>query len=469
MIAAGRVHFIGIGGYSMSGLALVLHHLGVPVSGSDAKESARTELVRSAGIDVHIGHNARYIDGVDTVVYSTDVPASNPELAVARERGLKVLHRSELLAEFINRQAGIAISGTHGKTTTTSMIATVLEKGGLDPTISLGGELGFMGGASAKAGKGAYVVAEADESDRSFLRYYPTVAVVTNCEPEHLEHWGGSFENIKAGFRQFLSQVKPDGVAVICADDPVLLQLGEELQQRGAGPKVVLYGLSSPKASWTARDARPQGRGMRYTAVKDGRELGEVFLPVPGMHNVSNSLAALAVGEFVGLPFHRVVELLGEFGNAKRRFQVLGEAGGVLVVDDYAHHPTEIKATLAAARQLPGRTVAVFQPQRYTRTAWLMDDFARAFGDADLLVLTDIYSPPGEQPIEGVSSQKLAGLITDHTGRQPVLITEKAAILTYLQQHVQPGDKVLTMGAGDIWQVGRDLAHWLQERHPAAD
>lgn len=464
MLKAKKVHFIAIGGYGMSGLAMVLIESGMQVSGSDVAASARTERLRDAGAEVFIGgHDARHIQGADVVVYSTQVPAENPELVAARTQGLRVMHRSELLAEFINGRQGIAVAGTHGKTTTTSMTALLLERGGLDPTVLVGGEMEAIGG-TGKAGKGPHVVAEADESDRSFLRYFPAVAVVTNVEAEHLEYWGGKYEEIVAGFRQFLSQVRPDGLAVLCADDPTLRQLSGELQGRAGAAAVATYGTGED-CMWQAREIQPWEHGIAYDCYHMGTFLGRVKLPVPGRHNALNSLAALAVGHHVGLNFAQMQATLLGFGNAKRRYQVYADVNDIIVVDDYAHHPTEIRATLAAAKEREGRrVVAVFQPQRYSRTHWLMDEFATAFGDADVLVLTKIYSPPGEKPIPGVSSEALAQRIEASTGRQVTLLSDKQAILDLLLKTARPGDTVLTMGAGDIWTVARDLARELKER-----
>ncbi len=462
MLKAQKVHFIAIGGYGMSGLAMVLLKAGVPVSGSDVASSTRTEKLREAGAEVHIGaHDAKYIDGADVVVYSTQVPDDNPELAAARQQGLRVLHRSELLAEFINRQAGVAIAGTHGKTTTTSMAALLLERCGLDPTILVGGEMEAIGG-TGKAGKGPYVVAEADESDRSFLRYFPTVTVVTNVEAEHLEHWQGSFDRIVDGFRQYLSQVKPEGLAILCGDDATLRALGDEMLGTEGRADVVYYGTTAG-CQWEARNIHPWANGIAYECVREGRVLGEIRLPVPGRHNALNSLGAIVAGDHLGLPFERMREVLLGFGNAKRRYQVWADLNDITVVDDYAHHPTEIRATLAAAKERAGRrVVAVFQPQRYSRTHWLMNEFAAAFGDADVLVLTKIYSPPGEQPIPGVSSEVLAEKIEQNTGRKVLLLSDKQEILSYLLRTVQPGDTVLTMGAGDIWTVAQALSERLR-------
>jgi UDP-N-acetylmuramate--alanine ligase len=457
VLNAQKVHFIAIGGYGMSGLAMVLLQQGVRVSGSDVQASERTRQLMEAGAEVHIGaHDAAYIEGADLVIYSTQVPESNPELAAARAKGIRVWHRSELLAHFLNQPGAIALAGTHGKTTTTSMTALLLEQGGLDPTVLVGGELKVIGG-TGKAGKGP-VVAEADESDRSFLRYHPTITVVTNMEPEHLEHWNGSFEEIKKGFRQYLSQVVPGGLAILWGDDANLRQIGEELQ----GPAVVFYGEGEGN-EWRAVNIRSAGTGVAYDVWKGGQCLGTIELPVPGRHNALNSLAALIVGDRVGLSFETMQAAFRQFGNAKRRFQIWAEVNDIVVVDDYAHHPTEVRATLAAAKERPGRrVVAVFQPQRYSRTHWLMKEFTEAFDDADELILTPIYSPPGEEPIPGVSSESLAAGIERQTGRPVKVMAHKQEILQYLLQTVRAGDTVLTMGAGDIWTVAKALAERLQ-------
>lgn len=465
MQAGQRVHFVGIGGYGMSGLALVLLKTGFQVTGSDAKESDRVARLRAAGATVHIGHSATYISGADAVIYSTDVPVDNPELVASRNAGIRVMHRSELLATFINRQSGIAVTGTHGKTTTTSMVALILEAAGLDPTVLVGAEVPQFGG-NAKVGVGPHVVAEADESDSSFLRYFPAIAVVTNVEPEHLEHYGGDFRQVQAAYRQFVRQIRTDGLLVACADDPEALTIAQQRMSEPGAPKIVLYGLS-PAAAWSAVDIRAQAGGTHFTATWGGRSMGPVRLAVPGRHNVLNALGALAVGDSLGVPFATMANILAEFSGAKRRFQLIGEVGGIRVVDDYAHHPTEIRATLQAARDVLGgpprvgaprresgrRIIAVFQPQRYTRTYHLLNEFASAFTAADVLVLTEIYSPPGEKPIPGVSSQVLAERITAQNERPVQLISEPDSILGFLRQEARPGDLVLTMGAGDIWKV----------------
>ncbi|BDG61341.1 UDP-N-acetylmuramate--L-alanine ligase [Caldinitratiruptor microaerophilus] len=465
MVSVGqRVHFIGIGGYGMSGLARVLLETGHVVTGSDARRSDRTEALERLGATVYIGHDPAHVQGADVVVYSTDVPADNPERVAAREAGIPLLHRSELLARFVNDREGIAVTGTHGKTTTTAMTATILEEGGLDPTVLVGGEVDHFGG-TAKVGRGPYVVAEADESDGSFLRYTPRIAVVTNIEPEHLEHYGGDFANVVDAYRRFLGQVRPGGAIVACADDPRALELARAEAGR---VRVVLYGLGAgpePAPDWTASGVRVEPAGPVFTAVHQGRPAGEVRLGVPGRHNVQNALAALAVGHLLGVPFPRMAAALARYRGARRRFQVLAEAGGIRVVDDYAHHPTEIRATLRAAREVvgpPGRVIAVFQPHRYTRTASLLDEFGHAFGDADVVVLTEIYSPPGERPIPGVSGQVLAERVRQARGAAVHLLSDPEEIVRFLLREARPGDLVITLGAGDIWRVARDYGQRLR-------
>lgn len=455
----GRYHFIGIGGYGMSALAQILLQSGCAVSGSDVKPSERTERLASMGALVHIGHDPHNLDGAQRVVYSTDVPSFNPELAEARARGLTVMHRSEVLAELMNERYGIAVSGSHGKTTVTSMITLLLERGGLDPTAVIGADVGFLNG-NARLGRSRYLVAEADESDGSFVRYHPAVAVATNIDPEHLDRYGGSFENLLAAFRRFIGQTRE--LAVLCADDAHLREMRRELPV-----ETLTYGLA-PDAELRAVDIAA-GRGeTAYTAVWQGEELGRVTLVIPGEHNVVNSLAALAVGRHLGVDFPVAAQALHAFRGAKRRFQVLGQPGGITVVDDYAHHPTEIAATLKAARErAAGRVIAVFQPQRYVRTHLLLKEFSEAFGRADEIVLTDIYSPPGEQPIPGVSSQVLAGMISRHENRDVAYIPGHKELVDHLVKMVRPGDLVLTMGAGDIWKVAYGLVGRLESAHEA--
>ncbi len=451
-----RYHFIGIGGYGMSALAQLLAQAGHTVTGSDVTPSERTARLARLGVAISSEHRAENVDGADVVVYSTDVPADNPELVAARARGLAVRHRSEILADILNARRGIAVTGSHGKTTVTSMIAYVLERAGLAPTAVIGADVPFYG-SNAKLGTGPFVVAEADESDGSLVRYRPEIAVLTNVEAEHLDRYGGDFERLVAAVRAFLGNVKEGGLAVLGSDDPRVRQLAATVSV-----PVVLYGLG-PEAELTARDLVAGPQENSFTVVRAGEELGRVSLQIPGVHNVVNSLAVVAVGAHLGVPFPVIASALQEFRGAKRRFQVIGHLDGITIVDDYAHHPTEIRATLRAARErASNRVIAVFQPQRYTRTYLLMREFGESFSDADEIILTEIYSPPGEKPIPGVSSQVLAEEIRRRERREVSCLSRQEEIVEYLMRIARPGDMVLTMGAGDIWKVARTLAERLQ-------
>ncbi len=462
MIEPAHYHLVGIGGYGMSGIAQVLLQMGQTVSGSDVKPNERTARLESLGARIQYFHQASNINGANTVVYSTDVPKENPELEAARQLGLKIMHRSEVLARLLNSREGIAVSGTHGKTTVTSMIALVLEKAGLDPTAIIGADVDFYS-SNAKLGKGSQLVAEADESDGSFLRYQPAMAVVTNIEPEHLDHYDGDFRNLVKAFRQFIDQVKPGGLAILCSDDARVMEIGEDY----AGNRV-LYGFG-PEAELSAHDVVATRTETIYTVTYKNRDLGRAMLVVPGVHNVVNSLAAFAVGLHLGIPFEIMRDALRQFRGAKRRFEVIGQPSGITVVDDYAHHPTEIKATIRAARErTPNRVIAVFQPQRYSRTKMLMNEFSDAFNQADEVVLTDIYSPPGEKPIPGVSSQVLAEMMRQRDKRDVNCFSRKEDIVEYILGIARPGDFILTMGAGDIWKVAATVAERLDGRTKAS-
>lgn len=453
-------HFIGIGGYGMSALARILAEQGRRVTGCDARASERTERLRASGIPVSLGHGPEHLAGSPVVVYSTDVPPDNPELRAARERGLEVRHRSEVLADFLDGGRGVAVSGSHGKTTVSAMTALVLLEAGLDPTVILGGEVPFLDG-NARLG-GEIVVAEADESDGSFLRYHPEVAVVTNVEPEHLDRYGGDFDRLVEAFGGFLGHVRAGGLAVLCADDPVVRRLAE-----GVASPVAWYGLQEG-AGLAARQVERGPAGTRCVVHRDGRPLGRLALRVPGVHNVANALAALAVGLHFGVSFEQAAGSLARYTGARRRFQVVGESGGLTVVDDYAHHPTEIRATLSAARErAAGRIIAVFQPQRYTRTKLLLQEFGRAFGQADEVVLAEVYSPPGEQPLPGVNAQALAELIRRNEGRDVPWFADLDDVLDYVLEIARPGDTILTMGAGDIWKVAHRLVKRLERASQA--
>jgi UDP-N-acetylmuramate--alanine ligase len=379
-------------------------------------------------------------------------------MQAAEELKIPIIHRSQMLARLMNQKRGIAVAGAHGKTTTSSMIALVMEAGGADPTYIIGGEIMNVG-SNAKAGKGEYVVAEADESDGSFLQYQPTMAIVTNIEPDHLENYDGNFANLLQAYDRFLGQIKPGGKAILCLDDPHLREMIP-----GVAAEVITYGLKSD-ADYTATDITPGDRRIAFTAVRRGEPLGRIELSIPGTHNVLNALAAMIACMEAGLSFEQVQAAIREFRGAKRRFQVLGEGDGVLVIDDYAHHPTEIQATILAARSTGKRIIAVFQPQRYTRTFYLLDAFSRAFAHADEVVLTDIYSPAGERQIEGVSAARLAEMIRTNSNPNVTYLPTKEDVLAELRRRIRPGDLVLTMGAGDIWKVAEQLAAELRERN----
>lgn len=455
-----HVHFIGIGGYGMSAIARVLLEMGYQVSGSDVAQQELTEKLAARGAKVYIGHEAKHVQGADLVVYSTALSKDNVEKAAAESLNIPVIHRAQMLARLLNEKKGVAVAGAHGKTTTSSMIALVMENTGLDPTYIIGGEIMNVG-SNAKAGKGDFVVAEADESDGSFLQYYPALAVVTNIEADHLENYGGDFDRLKAAYARFLSQVKEGGKAVVCLDDPELAGLLPDVRA-----EIVTYG-THPDAEYRATDIRLGDRRAEFTMTRRGTPIGRVELNVPGHHNVLNALATMIVAMEAGLTFEAAAGALTEFRGAKRRFQVLGDVGGVLVIDDYAHHPTEIVATIAAAKATGKRIVAVFQPQRYTRTFYLLDQFSRAFGEADEVIIVDIYSPAGEARIEGVSAARLTELIRENCNPNVAHIETKEQVLAELERRVAPGDLVLTMGAGDIWKVAKDLAATLKTRAEA--
>jgi UDP-N-acetylmuramate--alanine ligase len=461
-----HVHFVGIGGYGMSAIARVMLDLGYRVSGSDVASHELTQRLAERGAKVYQGHRAGQVEGADIVVYSTALSPDNVEIQAAKARKIPVIHRSEMLARLMADRIGVAVTGAHGKTTTTSMIAYVMERCGLDPTFVIGGVVSNIGD-NAKAGRGRYVVAEADESDGSFLHYRPHIAVITNIEPDHLEHYDGKFENLLRAYEQFITQVAVDGLCIISAHDQHLQRIREKARCRVESIALESDGVA-PEADYVARNIELFDRGSRCRVFWRGQLLGELQLSLPGRHNVMNALAAIAVAREAGLEFADIAQALKEFHGAKRRFQVIAEAGGVLVIDDYAHHPTEISATIAAAQTTGRRIVAVFQPQRYTRTYFLFDAFAKAFRGADEVVIADIYSPAGERRIEGVTAERLAEEIRIHSNPNVRFLKSKDDVFAYLLQTVKPGDLVLTMGAGDIWQVAYRLGEALTEREANA-
>lgn len=451
-----HVHFVGIGGYGMSAIARVLIELGYHVSGSDVAENRLVENLKKQGAKITIGHHASNVEGADTVVYSTSIAKNNIERVTAQQKGIETLHRSKMLARLLNTKKGIAVAGAHGKTTTSSMIAQTLEICHVDPTYIIGGEvIGLK--RNAKAGKSEYVVAEADESDGSFLEYFPHLAIVTNIEKDHLENYDGNFDQLVQAYRDFLSQVRPEGTAILCWDDPYVREMAGHVKGQ-----LITYALNQP-ADYRAVNIVENKEEISFTVVYKEKELGRVTLAIPGRHNVSNALAAIIVCLEVGVPFQQIADAIYQFQGAKRRFQIIGKEDEIVVVDDYAHHPTEIEATLQAAKALDKRMIVVFQPQRYSRTHLLMDEFSRAFSLADEVIINTIYAPPGEDPIPGVSAEALAELIKQNSNPNTTFIDTKDQVIQYLLDQVRPGDLVITMGAGDIWRVSHQLVQLLKE------
>ncbi|MDR9857281.1 UDP-N-acetylmuramate--L-alanine ligase [Paenibacillus sp. VCA1] len=455
MLNSEHVHFIGIGGYGMSAIARVMLEMGYKITGSDVASQELTEKLAAKGAKIYIGHTAEQVHGADLVVYSTALPKDNVERVEAEHLNIPVLHRSQMLARLLNERKGVAVAGAHGKTTTSSMIALVMEECGVDPTYIIGGEIMNVG-TNAKAGKGDFVVAEADESDGSFLQYHPWLGIVTNIEADHLENYDGDFEKLKKAYVQFLNQIREDGTAVVCADDDNIQAIIP-----GIRCQVATYGIDDVNAEYTATDLALGDRQVSFTMNHKGQPLGTVQLSVPGRHNVYNAMATVISCLKAGVPFESIVAAISKFHGAKRRFQVLGEKNDILIIDDYAHHPTEIEATISAAKATGKRIIAIFQPQRYTRTFFLLDAFSRAFGEADEVIITDIYSPAGEKQIEGVHSSKLVELIVQNSNGGARYLPTKEDVLADLKQRINPGTLVLTMGAGDIWKVGYQLAKEL--------
>ncbi|MBI4560732.1 MAG: UDP-N-acetylmuramate--L-alanine ligase [Candidatus Rokubacteria bacterium] len=445
-----QIHFVGIGGVGMSGIAEVLLNMGYRITGSDLKRAETVERLAELGAKVFIGHDATHVEGADVVVYSSAVAKDNVEVQGARQRGIPVIARAEMLAELMRLKYGIAVAGTHGKTTTTSMVAAVLAEGGFDPTVVVGGRVGSLG-ANARLGQGEFLVAVADESDGSFLKLSPTIAVVTTVDAEHLDYYP-SVEAIRETFLQFVNKVPFYGAVVLCLDQPNIQLMIPRVEKR-----LLTYGLESG-AELTARRMVLAGLTSRFEVVHRGRTLGECVLQVPGTHNVLNGLAAIAVGLDLEIPFATIRKALATFSGVQRRFQVKGEAQGVLVVDDYGHHPAEIRATLAAAKaSFDRRVITVFQPHRYTRTLHLRQEFLTAFYQADVLLVMDIY-PAGESPIPGVHARDLAEGIAAHGHREVVYLdNDRKGVLDYLSENTRPGDLVLTLGAGDVGQLAGEL------------
>jgi len=448
-----HVHFVGVGGAGMSGIAEVLLDYDLDVSGSDLVASATTRRLEKEGIRFFEGHDAKNLEGVDLVVVSSAVPPDNPEICGARSRGIPVVRRSEMLAELMRLKYGIAIAGSHGKTTTTSLVGLLLTDGGLDPTVIVGGRLRVTG-TGARLGKSEYLVAEADEYDRSFLRLAPVIAVLTTIDLEHLDTYR-DMSDIRRAFVEFASRVPFFGQVVLCLDDANIQEILPELADR----RIVTYGLS-PQAEVAGLDVEADEQGCRFLVRHSAHgDLGEVRLPMPGRHNVCNALAAIAVGLGLGLEFDSMASSLAAFTGVHRRFERLGTWRGAAVVDDYAHHPTELVATLEAARQVfpKGRLYVVFQPHLYSRTKHFSRDFGRALLNSDAAIVTDIYGSR-EAPIEGVTSELVVRAARESGHRNVQLCPDWSDVPRLLESVVQPGDGILTIGAGDIYKLGRLLA-----------
>jgi UDP-N-acetylmuramate--alanine ligase len=453
------VHFVGVGGVGMSGIAEILLALGFRVSGSDLRASGTTERLQQLGARIWIGHDRDHLEKADVVVFSSAVSEDNPEVKAARERMIPVIPRAEMLAELMRMQTSIAVAGMHGKTTTTSMIAWILSRAGLDPTVIIGGKLDHLGG-GARLGQGDLLVAEADESDRSFLKLYPTVAIVTNLDLEHMDCYS-SMNEIKAAFLEFMNRIPFYGFGVVCLDDPHVQSIIPDIKKR-----LITYGLSS-QAMIRARRPFFQDGISGFSVYREEKLLGEIRLPMPGIHNIVNALAAVAVADICEVPFHLTKVALDSFPGVQRRFTMRGRAAGVTVIDDYGHHPAEIRAVLQAAGQsATGRIAILFQPHRYTRTRALFEEFLTCFHDADLLYLMDIYAA-SERPIEGVSGKNLAEAIRSRGHKRVKFLEDKDAIPSQVAEDLKPGDMIITLGAGDVTALGPAILEKLREKEGA--
>ncbi len=444
------LHFVGIGGVGMSGIAEVLHNLGYDVTGSDMKESETTVRLRDLGVRIFIGHHSSNIGRSHVVVVSSAVKADNPEVVAARSKSIPVIPRAEMLSELGRLKYGVLVAGAHGKTTTTSLIATIAGEGGLDPTVVIGGKLKAIG-SNAKLGQGEFLVAEADESDGSFLKLSPTIAVITNIDKEHMDFFR-DMESLKSAFLSFINKVPFYGIAIVCIENAYVREILPQISRR-----FITYGLTG-EADIYAKNISNTGPRMQYDVMFRGELLGTFMLPMPGIHNVLNSLSAIAAAMEMRIPVEIIRRALAGFGGIHRRFECKGAAAGILVYDDYGHHPAEVRAVLSAARRCFGdsRIVVAFQPHRYSRTQDQMDAFAECFGDADRLYLLDIY-PAGEKPIEGVSSAALCRKITENGFPAPYHLPDKEQAASDICADLRPGDVFFTLGAGDVYKLGERI------------
>jgi UDP-N-acetylmuramate--alanine ligase len=460
----GRVrhaHFVGIGGIGMSGLAEILRTREFEVSGSDMKPNDITRRLESLGARIDVGHRRENVEGADVVVYSSAIAKDNPEIVRAEELDIPIISRAEMLAELMRVKYCVLIAGSHGKTTTTSLVATVLRQAGLDPTVVVGGKVNALG-SNARLGEGDLFVAEADESDGSFLKLTPTIGVITNIDAEHLDHYG-THENVKDAFVAFANKIPFYGLAVLCIDHPHVQAILPKI-----GRRAVTYGTSR-QADYRAKNPRFAGLETHFEAYRRGESLGSFTVRMPGAHNILNALAVIAVADELEIPLDVVREAIGGFHGVQRRFTVVGQpalskngrSGDVMIIDDYGHHPAEIEATLdAAQRGFDRRVVVAFQPHRYTRTQALFDDFTRAFNKADLVIVTEVY-PAGEKPIPGATGKELAEAIRAHGHHAVRYVPDKKDVASALEQEVEPGDLVIALGAGDINASARTLASRL--------
>ena len=446
-----HIHFVGIGGIGMSGIAELLLNLGYKVSGSDLQTSEITERLKGLGGIIFAGHGADQISGADVVVTSSAVGRENPEVLAAGRISIPVIPRAEMLAELMRLKYSVAIAGAHGKTTTTSMVASVLAQGGLDPTVVIGGKLKSIG-SNAVLGKGDFIVAEADESDGSFLKYSPAIAVVTNIDREHLDYYQ-DLETIKAVFLDFIDRIPFYGLAILCLDNESIQDLIPKIKKR-----YITYGMSS-QADFQIRDVEFEKRRSCFSVYRQGHKLGRFTLNLPGIHNVYNATASIATGVELDVPLDAIESALQTLEGVQRRLEIKGEMNGITVVDDYGHHPTEIKTTLHAIEECwpDNRKIIVFQPHRYTRTRALFDDFTRSFYQSDILLVLPIYAA-GEQKIEGVTGRRLCEDIKAHGHKEVIYSEGQEDAVTYLKENLKPGDVLLTLGAGDVWKVGMDIS-----------
>jgi len=451
-----KIHFVGIGGIGMSGIAEILIDQGFRVSGSDRALSEVTEHLQSLGATIYEGHKAENLAAdVDTLVYSSAVASENPELAEAERRKIPIVRRAEMLAEVMRLKYGIGIAGTHGKTTTTSMVSLVLLEGGFDPTVIVGGKLSGLGGTNARLGKGDFIVVEADEFDRSFLSITPTIAVLTTLETDHLDCYR-DLEDIKGAFIQFANKVPFYGFIVLCLDEPALQDIMPQISKK----KLLTYGLT-PQADIQAIEIHHKENTSTFTVTRGFDDLGQITLQIPGKHNIQNALAAIAVGLQLGVPFSKVKAGIEKFTGVYRRWEKKGEVDGIAVYDDYAHHPTECRATLSGVKSgWRRRVVCVFQPHLYSRTRDFYEEFGKAFLLADVLVLTDVY-PAREEPIQGVTGELIANAAKQFGHKDVHYIQDKKQLPEYLKKNTRPGDIVITMGAGDIWKFGEEFLKQL--------